>query len=73
MSPDGVTWSNRDISSTSWDPNLGFFRSGAFIGDYLGVTASSTFVYPTWADGRTTQIQSTGIGNTDIFTDVEPY
>jgi hypothetical protein len=73
MSTDGVTWSNRDISSTSWDPNLGFFTSGAFIGDYIGVTASSTFVYPTWADGRTTQIQNTGIGNTDIFTDVEPY
>jgi hypothetical protein len=72
-SKDGVTWTNRDISTTSWDPNLGFFSSGAFIGDYIGVAASSKFVYPTWADGRTTQIKRTGIGNTDIFTDVEPY
>ena len=72
-STDGVSWTNRDISSTSWDPNLGFFTSGAFIGDYITVAASSRFVFPTWADGRTTQIQKTGIGNTDIFTDVEPY
>jgi hypothetical protein len=72
-STDGITWTNRDISTKSWDPNLGFFTSGAFIGDYITVAASSTFVYPTWPDGRTTQIQRTGIGNTDIFTDVEPY
>jgi hypothetical protein len=72
-SANGVSWTNRDISSTSWDPNLGFFTSGGFIGDYITVAASSKFVFPTWADGRTTQIQKTGIGNTDIFTDVEPY
>ena len=73
ISKDGVTWTNRDISTKSWDPNLAFFTSGAFIGDYITVAASSKFVYPTWADGRTTQIVRTGIGNTDIFTDVEPY
>jgi hypothetical protein len=72
-STDGVHWTNRDISTKSWDPNLSFFTSGAFIGDYITVAASSKFVYPTWADGRTTQIQKTGIGNTDIFTNVEPY
>jgi hypothetical protein len=71
-SVDGVHWSNQDISSKSWDPNLGFFTSGAFIGDYIGVTASTNHIYPTWADGRTTQILRTGIGNTDIFTNVEP-
>jgi hypothetical protein len=73
MSTDGVTWTNRDISTKSWDPRLGFFTSGRFIGDYITVAASSKFIYPTWADGRTTQIVRTGIGNTDIFTDVEPY
>ena len=73
ISTDGVKWTNRDISTKSWDPNLSFFTSGAFIGDYITVAASSKFVYPTWADGRTTQILTTGIGNTDIFTDVEPY
>jgi hypothetical protein len=71
-SVDGVHWSNQDISSKSWDPNLGFFTSGAFIGDYIGVTASTNHIYPAWADGRTTQILRTGIGNTDIFTHVEP-
>ena len=71
-SSDGVTWTNQDISTKSWNPNLSFFSSGAFIGDYIGVSASTTHIYPTWADGRTTQIRRTGIGNTDIFTNVEP-
>lgn len=71
-SSDGMHWSNQDISTTSWNPNLGFFTSGAFIGDYIGVNASTNHIYPTWADGRTTQIRRTGIGNTDIFTNVEP-
>jgi hypothetical protein len=71
MSKDGVTWTNTDISTKPWNPNLAFFRSGAFIGDYLGVDASTTNIYPAWADGRTTQIQQTGIGNADIFTNVE--
>jgi hypothetical protein len=71
MSNDGVTWTDQDISTTPWNPNLSYFRSGAFIGDYLGVDASTTRIYPAWADGRTTQIRNTGIGNTDIFTNVE--
>ena len=71
ISKDGIQWPNQDISTTSWDPNLGFFKSGSFIGDYIGVNASTTHIYPTWADGRTTQIAVTGIGNTDIFTNVE--
>jgi hypothetical protein len=28
------------------EPNLGFFTSGAFIGDYNGVAASNRAVYP---------------------------
>ncbi len=71
ISKDGIHWPNQDISTKSWDPNLSFFKSGAFIGDYIGVNASTTRIYPTWADGRTTQIARTGIGNTDIFTNVE--
>lgn len=70
-SKDGVRWVNEDISTKPWNPNLSFFSSGAFIGDYLGVDASTTHIYPVWADGRTTQISHTGIGNTDIFTNVE--
>ena len=68
----GVTWTSRRISTKSWNPNLGFFSSGAFIGDYNGIAVSSTNVYPVWTDGRNTAIARTGIGETDIFTDVEP-
>jgi hypothetical protein len=69
---DGATWTSQRISTRSWNPNLGFFSSGAFIGDYNGIAVSSTNVYPVWTDGRNTAIARTGIGNTDIFTDVEP-
>jgi hypothetical protein len=68
----GATWTTRRISTRSWNPNLGFFSSGAFIGDYNGIAVSNTNVYPVWADGRNTAIARTGIGETDIFTDVEP-
>ena len=68
----GITWTSRRISTSSWDPNLGFFSSGAFIGDYNGIAVSSTNVYPVWTDGRNDAIARTGIGETDIFTNVEP-
>jgi hypothetical protein len=68
----GVTWTSRRISTSSWNPNLGFFSSGAFIGDYNGIAVSTTNVYPVWTDGRNNAIGRTGIGETDIFTDVEP-
>src|SRR4029077_18868962 len=29
----GASWTSRRISTRSWNPNLGFFSSGAFIGD----------------------------------------
>ena len=60
------------ISTSSWNPNLGFFSSGAFIGDYNGIAVSATNVYPVWTDGRNNAIARTGIGETDIFTDIEP-
>jgi hypothetical protein len=69
---DGATWTSRRISTQSWNPNLGFFSSGAFIGDYNGIAVSDTNVYPVWTDGRNTAIARTGIGETDIFTDIEP-
>ena len=71
-SNDGRTWNSRRISTQAWNPNLGFFTSGAFIGDYTGIAVSSTNVYPTWPDGRNTAIARTGIGDTNIFTDFEP-
>jgi hypothetical protein len=67
---DGVSWRSFRISSQSWNPDLGFFTSGAFIGDYNGLAASTTAVYPVWTDGRDSAITETGIGETDIFTNV---
>ena len=32
---------------------------------------SRTQVYPVWTDGRNSAFKRTGIGETDIFTDVE--
>jgi hypothetical protein len=68
---DGLSWRNRRISTESWDPDLGFFKSGAFIGDYNGLAASDQVIYPVWTDGRDSAIEETGIGETDIFTNVE--
>ena len=67
----GRTWSSSRISSTSWNPDHGFFTSGAFLGDYNGIAVSSTHVYPVWTDGRNSAFGRTGIGETDVFTDVE--
>jgi hypothetical protein len=68
---DGLTWRNRRVSTEAWDPDLGFFKSGAFIGDYSGLAASDQVVYAVWTDGRDSAIEETGIGETDIFTNVE--
>jgi hypothetical protein len=68
---DGRTWTSRRISTKGWDPNRGFFGSGSFIGDYIGIAVSATNVYPVWPDGRANSINRTGIGETDIFTTVE--
>jgi hypothetical protein len=68
---DGLTWQNVKIGTAMWDPDLGFFTSGAFIGDYSGLAANDQVVYPAWTDGRDNSINDTGIGETDVFTDVE--
>lgn len=53
------------------EPDLGFFTSGAFIGDDNGIAASNWAIYPVWTDGRHNAIDQTGIGESDIFTNVE--
>jgi hypothetical protein len=68
---DGMSWPNQQIGAV-WDPDGGFFKSGSFIGDYNGMAASNDWVYPVWTDGRDSAIDQTGIGETDIFTNVEP-
>jgi hypothetical protein len=52
----GASWTSRRISTRSWNPNLGFFSSGAFIGGYNGIAVSRTNVYPVWTGGRNTAI-----------------
>ncbi|MEU7873050.1 sialidase family protein [Dactylosporangium sp. NPDC049140] len=66
-----ASFTSAKISTKDWDPNLGFLGSGAFIGDYNGLAASTKAVYPVWTDGRDSAIAQTGIGETDIFTNVE--
>ena len=69
---DGLSWRNLQIGTEVWDPDRGFFKSASFIGDYSGLAASNKAVYPVWTDGRDSSIDQTGIGETDIFTNVEP-
>ena len=38
---DGRSWQQRRLSTRSWNPDLGFFTSGAFIGDDNGLAASN--------------------------------
>ena len=66
-----TSFNSAKISSQDWDPNLGFFTSGAFIGDYNGLAASNHAVYAVWTDGRNDAIGETGLGETDIFTKVQ--
>src|SRR5438874_102241 len=65
---DAASFGSAKISSSDWDPNLGFFTSGAFIGDYNGLAASTRAVYAVWTDGRDDAIGETGLGETDVFT-----
>ena len=68
-SDDGATWRNFNISTAAWNPNQGFFTCGCFIGDYSGIAASTTVVYPVWTDGRNSPGRPNG--DTNIFTNVE--
>ena len=70
---DAASFSSAKISSQDWDPNDGFFTSGAFIGDYNAIAASDQQVYAVWPDGRNNAIGETGIGETDIFTDANGH
>ena len=68
---DGQTWHNFQIGAALWNPDQGFFTSGAFIGDYSGLAANTTAVYAAWTDGTANAFAQTGLGETDIFTNVE--
>jgi hypothetical protein len=68
---DAASFTSSKLSTRDWDPNQGFFTSGAFIGDYNGLAASTKAVYAVWTDGRNSAIAQTGLGETDIFTSVQ--
>jgi len=68
---DASSFSSEKISTQDWDPNAGFFTSGAFIGDYNGLAASTKAVYAVWTDGRNSAINETGIGETNIVTNIQ--
>ena len=68
---DAASFTSAKISTRDWDPNQGLFTSGAFIGDYNGLAASTDAVYAVWTDGRNSAIGETGLGETDIFTKVQ--
>jgi hypothetical protein len=68
---DGATWTDNPISTALWNPDDGFFKSAAFIGDYSGLAMNTQAIYPAWTDGRDSAIADTGIGETDVWTDVE--
>jgi hypothetical protein len=68
-SDDGTTWVNFNISTTAWNPDSSFFSCGCFIGDYTGLAASTTAIYPIWTDGRNSPGPPNG--DTEIFTNVE--
>jgi len=70
---DASSFSSSKISDKDWNPNDGFFTSGAFIGDYNALAASTEAVYAVWTDGRDTAKAVTGFGNTDIFTAVQRH
>lgn len=66
-----TTFRNRRISTRSWNPNRAFFDCGCSIGDYNALASANSVVYPVWADGRHSAFTQTGIGETDIFSNIE--
>jgi hypothetical protein len=64
----GEAWTSVLISDEAWNPDQAFFRCGCFIGDYNGMAAGGSLLYPVWTDGRNSPGKP--LGQTDIFTDV---
>jgi hypothetical protein len=66
-----ASFRNHRISTRSWNPNRAFFDCGCFVGSYNGIASANSVVYPVWADGRNSAFRRTGIGEQDVFTNVE--
>ena len=65
----GQTWTNRLISTASFDARKSFFTCGCFIGDYNQIAVSSEVVLPAWTDGRNSPPKPAGDSN--VWTNVE--
>jgi hypothetical protein len=65
----GRTWTNRLISTASFDARKSFFSCGCFIGDYNQIAVSDDVVLPAWTDGRNSPPKPAGDSN--VWTNVE--
>jgi hypothetical protein len=65
----GLTWTNRLISTASFDARKSFFSCGCFIGDYNQIAVSDEVVLPAWTDGRDSPPKPAADSN--VWTNVE--
>ena len=49
----GTTWDNFKVSDVAFTPSPIPGLAGGYMGDYLGITAMNSNVYPCWSDNRT--------------------
>ena len=48
----GITWSDFKVSDVAFTPAAIPNLAGGYMGDYLGISAVGSMVYPTWTDNR---------------------
>ncbi len=48
----GDTWEDFKISDVAFTPSAIPGLAGGYMGDYLGITANNSYVYPVWTDNR---------------------
>ena len=76
----GLTWTDINVSDHRWKP-VGEGGSGAYMGDYIGITSGNNKVWPFWFDNKTGSMQAwtcsielgpsithTPLGNTETTT-----
>lgn len=68
---DAHHWSSRRLSSKASDPDHTAIDGSSILGVGTAIAASRAAVYPIWPDARQNAYPVTGIGDIDLFTDVE--
>ncbi|MBN3034247.1 MAG: T9SS type A sorting domain-containing protein [Bacteroidales bacterium] len=48
----GMTWEDFKVSDVEFTPSPIPGLAGGYMGDYLGISARGSYVYPTWTDNR---------------------